>query len=95
MNQDDITMPSCEAKCCHLTGLALEKYTSVAKVVPAHHGDLLSHDADVWAAEMAQRCDGGDASSIHQVPVMVQHVNIHPDLPHLNRPTNDQHQHSG
>lgn len=74
-----------------------EKYTSVAKGnkprrAPTHHCDLFSHAADVWAAEMAQRCDGGDAGGVHQVPIVVQQVNVHPDLPHLNRPTNDPHQ---
>lgn len=53
--------------------------------VPTHHCDIFSHNADVWAAEMTQCCDGRDASSIHQVPIVVQSVNIHPDLPHLNK----------
>lgn len=83
------------AECCHSTGLVQKNTPLWLKgVEPTHHCDLLSHAADVRAAEVAQRRDGGDASGIHQVPIVVQHVDVHPDLPHLNRPTDHQHQHS-
>lgn len=52
-----------------------------------HHRDLLSLDGYVGPPEMAQSGDGGDAGGVHQVPVVVQHVDIHPDLPHLGEHT--------
>lgn len=54
---------------------------------PTHHGDLVSLDADVGASEVAQSCDSSNAGSIHQVAIMIQHVNIHSDLPHLTTDT--------
>lgn len=48
-----------------------------------HHCDLLSLDGHVGPPEVAQGGDGGYAGGVHQVPVIVQHVDVHPDLPHL------------
>lgn len=48
-----------------------------------HHCDFISLDANVRASEVAQSSDSCDAGGIHQVPIVIQHVNIHSDLPHL------------
>lgn len=52
-----------------------------------HHCDFVPLDADVRPSEVAQSGDGSDAGSIHQVPVVIQHVDIHSDLPHLRTDT--------
>lgn len=52
-------------------------------VLRTHHRDLIPLDADVRASEVAQSGDGGDAGHVHQVAIVVQHVNVHSDLPHL------------
>jgi len=52
-----------------------------------HHRDLVALDADVGPPEVAQSGDGGDAGRVHQVPVVVQQVNVHSDLPHLHTHT--------
>lgn len=56
-------------------------------VLPTHHFDFVSLDADIRASEVAQSCDGSNAGSIHQVPIMIQHVNVHSDLPNLKADT--------
>jgi len=48
-----------------------------------HHGHFVPLDADVGPFEVGEGSDGRDTGGIHQVAVMVQHVNIHSDLPHL------------
>lgn len=52
-------------------------------LLQTHHSDFVSLDADIGPSEVAQGGDGGNAGSIHQVPIVVQHVNVHSDLPHL------------
>lgn len=66
---------------------SLRQRRHLACLLLTHHCDVLSLDADIRAPEVAQSGNSSNASSIHQVPVMIQHVNIHPDLPHLNTET--------
>lgn len=49
-----------------------------------YHCDFVSLDADIGASEVAQSSDGGYAGTIHQVPIVIQRVNIYSDQPHLN-----------
>ncbi len=56
-------------------------------LLPTHHCDFISLDADIRASEVAQSGDGSDAGGVHQVPIVIQHVNVHSDLPHLNTDT--------
>lgn len=48
-----------------------------------HHCDFISLDANIRASEVAQSSDSCDAGGVHQVSIVIQHVNIHSDLPHL------------
>lgn len=60
-----------------------EAETPPAASMQTHHSDFISLDPDIRASEVAQSGDRSNAGRIHQVPIMIQHVNIHSNLPHL------------
>lgn len=58
-----------------------------AVLLLTHHGDFLSLDGHIGTSKVAQSSDSSNTSRIHQVPIMIQHVNIYSDLPHLSTHT--------
>lgn len=51
--------------------------------VHTHHSDVSALDGDLWPFEVTQGRYGRNARCVHQIPVMVQNVNVHSNLPHL------------
>lgn len=49
----------------------------------AHDGDLVADDLDVWAAEVAEGDEGGEARAVEEVARVGEAVDRQAQVPHL------------
>lgn len=54
-----------------------------AKRPPPHLPVVAAAHRHVWPAEGHEGCQRSQAAGVHQVSLVIQHMNIHPKVPHL------------